>query len=207
MGSSTSYSSRRTSTGRLGHAGERALRRCGEPSGAGSALSAAMARARERASAHDPGIVLRRSGCDATPWRRLPVGSGRAARPGGSIRTGRVRLDGVSVIRLESTRSVLSGCTARSPWNAARAWKLGARPERTVLDVDAALTTAHSDKAPRRATSRAATAIHPLLCYLDGTSRRWPVCCGPGDAGRDPPPPTVCAVLGLALRATRRDGA
>jgi hypothetical protein len=62
----------------------------------------------------------------------------------------------------------------------ARAWKLGARPERsvarwhsrserTVLDIDATLTTVHSEKEQAHGNFKGGYGHHPLLCYLDGT--------------------------------------
>ncbi|MCA1679197.1 MAG: IS1380 family transposase, partial [Actinobacteria bacterium] len=65
----------------------------------------------------------------------------------------------------------------------ARAWKLGARPARTVLDVDATLTGAHSDKEQAAGNFKGGYGHHPLLCYLDQTGEGLAGILRPGNAG------------------------
>jgi hypothetical protein len=75
-----------------------------------------------------------------------------------------------------------------------RAWKLGARPqrsiarwhsrpERTVLDLDATLTTAYSQKDQAAGNFKGGYGHHPLLCYLDGTGEAPAGILRPGNAG------------------------
>ena len=53
----------------------------------------------------------------------------------------------------------------------ALAWRHGAGPGGTthVLDIDATLVTAHSDKENAEPNYRHGYGFHPMLCYLDGT--------------------------------------
>ncbi|MGI8414588.1 MAG: transposase [Solirubrobacteraceae bacterium] len=91
----------------------------------------------------------------------------------------------------------------------ARAWKLGARPdrsvarwhgrpERTVLDIDATLTTAHSAKEQAHGNFKHGYGHHPLLCYLDGTGEAPAGILRPGNAGSNTAADHK-AVLDLAL--------
>jgi DDE family transposase len=77
----------------------------------------------------------------------------------------------------------------------ARAWTLGARPQRatkddsearpelTVIDVDATLTTAYSDKEQAAGNFKGGFGHHPLLCYLDETGEGLAGILRPGNAG------------------------
>ena len=59
-----------------------------------------------------------------------------------------------------------------------RAWQLGAAPAGPlILDLDATLIDAHSDKQGAAPTYKHGFGFHPLGCWLDrgdGTGRRWP---------------------------------
>ncbi|MGC8520224.1 MAG: transposase, partial [Steroidobacteraceae bacterium] len=76
----------------------------------------------------------------------------------------------------------------------ARAWEIGARPERslarwhnrpelTVIDVDASLTTAYSEKEQAHGNFKGGYGHHPLLAYLDGTGEALAGILRPGNAG------------------------
>ena len=89
----------------------------------------------------------------------------------------------------------------------ARAWKLGARPQRkagrdaselTVLDLDATLTTAYSEKEEARGNFKGGYGHHPLLCYLDGTGEAPAGILRPGNAGSNTAADHI-EVLDLAL--------
>ena len=78
-----------------------------------------------------------------------------------------------------------------------RAWAAGAGPDVTaglVIDLDATITIAHSEKQNAAATWKRTYGFHPLLAYLD----RPDVSGGealagllrPGNSGRTPPPTT-----------------
>jgi Transposase DDE domain group 1 len=66
-----------------------------------------------------------------------------------------------------------------------RVWRLGGRPERIVLDLDATLITSHSDKEEAPGNFKGGFGFHPMLCYLDesgGGARSDPA---PGQCGRE----------------------
>ena len=48
------------------------------------------------------------------------------------------------------------------------AWALGARPERTVLDLDSTLVTSHSEKEGAAATHKRGFGFHPIVCVCGG---------------------------------------
>src|SRR4051794_22985483 len=65
----------------------------------------------------------------------------------------------------------------------ANAWNAGARPQRIVIDIDATLITARSDKDGAAGTFRGGFGFHPLLAYLDETREALAGVLRPGNAG------------------------
>lgn len=150
-----------------------------------------MAPTRERASAHDPGVVLRdlavllADGGDALS----DLGAlsdqadlfGRVASDSTAFRV----IDSIDDERLEALREAVASARAR-------AWKLGARPQRrgrkqgpelTVIDIDATLTVAHSAKEQAKGNFKGGFGHHPLLSYLDGTGEALSGVLRAGNAG------------------------
>ena len=64
-----------------------------------------------------------------------------------------------------------------------RAFALGARPEKLILDVDATLVGSHSDKEHARGNYKGGYGFHPMLCYLDGSDGALDGILRPGNAG------------------------
>ena len=132
-------------SGQVAHAGSALLVGAADRLGLTGALSDAMAATRERVWAHDPGVVLGDlvvmladgGDClaDIGAMRDQPDLFGGAA----SDSTAFGVIDSIDAACLERLRAAVA--TAR--W---RAWKLGARPTQTILDVDATLTASSSDK-------------------------------------------------------------
>jgi hypothetical protein len=184
-------------SGQVGHAGSALLVGAADRLGLTRALSAAMAPTRQRASAHDPGEVLRDlvvmladgGDClaDLGALRDQEDLFGRVASDSTAFRV----IDSIDAECLERLRGAVA--VARS-----RAWKLGARPEQTVLDVDATLTTAHSDKEHAKGNFKGGYGHHPLLCYLDGSGEALAGILRPGNAGSNTAADHV-AVIDLAL--------
>ena len=94
-------------------------------------------------------------------------------------------IDSVDEQCLERLRGAVAGARAR-------AWRLGARPQRqakrkrpelTVIDIDATLTTAHSDKEQAAGNFKGGYGHHPLLAYLDETGEAPAGILRPGNAG------------------------
>ncbi len=178
-------------TGQVGHAGSALLAGVADRVGLTRALSGAMAPTRERRSAHDPGVVLRDLAvmladggeclADLGAQRDQPDLFGNVASDSTAFRV----IDSIDAECLGRLRVAVA--VAR-----ARAWKLGARPqrrvkpdgpERTVLDLDATLTTAHSEKEDAKGNFKGGYGHHPLLCYLDGTGEAPAGVLRPGNAG------------------------
>ena len=184
-------------TGQVGHAGSALLAGTADRLGLTRALSVAMAPTRERRSAHDPGVVLRDLAvmladggeclADVGALRDQPDLFGSVASDSTAFRV-IDSIDGECLERLRSAVQIARG----------RAWKLGARPERIVLDVDATLTTAHSDKEQAAGNFKKGFGHHPLLCYLDGSQEALAGILRPGNAGSNTASDHV-AVLDLAL--------
>ena len=195
--------------GQVSHAGTALLAGVADRVGLTRALQEAMAPTRQRRSAHDPGVVLRDlavmladgGGClaDLTTLRDQPDLFGNVPSDATAFRV----IDSIDDECLERLRGAVA--VAR-----ARAWKLGARPARrgakrkrgkrelTVLDIDATLTTSHSDKEGAAGNFKRGFGHHPLLCYLDPTGEGLSGELRPGNAGSNTAADHI-AVLDLAL--------
>ena len=185
-------------TGQVGHAGSALLAGVADRVGLTRALSEAMVSTRQRRSAHDPGVVLRDLAvmladggdclADLGAQRDQADLFGDVASDATAFRV----IDSVDERCLERLRAAVA--LAR-----ARAWKLGARPqrregaeqaERTVIDIDATLIGAHSKRRAPRALSRRASAITPCSAIWTARARRPPASCERAKPARTPPPIT-----------------
>jgi Transposase DDE domain group 1 len=193
-------------TGQVGHAGSALVAGVADRVGLTRALSEAMAPTRERRSAHDPGVVLRDLAvmladggdclADLAAQRDQADLFGGVASDATAFRV----IDSVDERCLERLRAAVA--LAR-----ARAWKLGVRPqrregseeaERTVIDIDATLIGAHSEKEGAQGNFKKGFGHHPLLCYLDGTGEAPAGILREGKAGSNTAADHI-AVLDLAL--------
>ena len=118
---------------------------------------------------------------DATAWRALAALDGAAAG-GGAARRGR---------------------RAR-----ARVWELAGAPERVILDLDATLVTAHSDKEQAAGTYKHGFGFHPLLCYEATSEEALAGHPAPGQRRRQHRLPTTsrCSTSRLRSCPRRRSG-
>jgi len=64
-----------------------------------------------------------------------------------------------------------------------RAWSLGGAPRRIILDIDATLLTAHSEKEGAAGTYKGGFGFHPLLCCEATTGEALAGILRPGNAG------------------------
>jgi hypothetical protein len=168
--------------GIVSHAGSALLSGLADRVGLTAALSDAMAPTRQRASAHDPGVVLRdlavmlADGGDCLSalgvLRDQEALFGRVASDSTAYRV----IDSVDGPGLERLRAAVA--IARG-----RAWSLGAAPKTVVLDWDATLVTAFSHKARASATYKKGFGHHPLLCYLDESTEALAGVLRDGNAG------------------------
>lgn len=83
------------------------------------------------------------------------------------------RLDAGMLARIRTARAA-----ARE-----RAWKLGGAPRRLILDIDATLLTAHSEKEGAAGNYKGGFGFHPLLCCEAGTGEALAGVLRPGNAG------------------------
>ena len=152
-----------------------------------------MAGTRKRRSAHDPGVVLR-------DLAVMLADGGDCVADLGALRDqldlfGHVASDSTAFRVIDSIdgrgRSRLRAAVAVAR---SRAWRLGARPERTaaraaqrrertVIDIDATLTSAHSEKEQAAGNFKGGYGHHPLLCYLDDCEEALAGVLRPGNAG------------------------
>ena len=168
--------------GLVSHAGAFLLVELADRLGLTAALSEAMAPTRERRSAHDPGVVLRdlavaiADGGDHVT--DLGVLRGQEALFGAvaSESTAHRVIKSVDAEALEAIRAARAKALAR-------AWDAGARPKELMLDIDASLLTAHSEKEGAAGTYKGGFGFHPLLCYLAETGEPLAGVLRPGNAG------------------------
>ena len=129
----------------VGHVGAALVAQLADQLGLTSALSAGMAHTRERRSAHDPGVVLAQlavmlvdgGDClsDLAVLRNQPELFGQVASNATAWRViDSIHSDGLAGLRA-------ARASARE-----RAWSADVRPDEFVLDVDATLVGAHSEK-------------------------------------------------------------
>ena len=77
----------------------------------------------------------------------------------------------------------LAGIRAARAAARARAWELGGDPRRLVLDIDATLITAHSEKQGAAGTYKGGYGFHPLLCFEATSGEALAGILRPGNAG------------------------
>jgi hypothetical protein len=184
-------------TGLANHAGARLLADLADAVGLPRALSRAMAPTKQRRRGHDRGDVLMdlavaiadgaETISDLATLREQPDLFGTVASHPTVWRT----LNAVDDAALERIK------TARAEARR-RAWEDGADPGFYVIDIDATLVNAHSDKQGAAPTWKRGFGFHPLLAYLDATGEALAGVLRPGNAGSGTATDHV-TVLGDAL--------
>jgi hypothetical protein len=157
------------------------------------ALGEALAPTRQRRSAHDDGEILRdlivtlvQGGehvSDLAALRDQPVLFGDVASDATAFRA----IERIGASELEGIRAARK--LARES-----AFALGAGPERTVLDVDASLLGAHSEKEGAAGNYKGGFGFHPMLCYLEGSEGALDGILRPGNAGANTGADQVAAI-------------
>jgi hypothetical protein len=94
--------------------------------------------------------------------------------------------------------AALGGIRTARAATRARAWKLGHTPGRLILDIDATLLTAHSEKEGAAGNYKHGYGFHPLLCCEAGTGEALAGILRPGNAGSNTAADHI-TVLELAL--------
>ena len=152
----------------VNHAGAALLAETADRVGLTGAFSSGLAGLRQRRGGHDPGrvlgdlaVMLADGGdalCDLRSLRDQPALFGRVASDSTAWR----------VIDDVCEHGLLDAVRAARATACARAFALGARPAGPlVIDIDATLISAHSDKDGTGGTYKGGFGFHPLLAYLD----------------------------------------
>ena len=166
----------------VSHVGARLLSDLADASGLTGGLSVATAATKQRRRGHDRGEVLAdlavmiADGGDAISdlavLRNHPGLFGEVASTPTAWRT----LEAIDAAALE--RIATARAAARR-----RVWAHGVDPGFYVIDIDATLVTAHSDKQGAAPTYKRGFGHHPLLAFLDATGEALAGILRPGNAG------------------------
>ena len=186
-------------------AGAGLLALCADRVGVTRALSDAMAPMRQRRGRHDPGRVIRdlavmlASGGDSVADMIVLGAQERLFGGVASQATARRAIAWVAAdpARLERLRAARASARAR-------AWELGARPTQIIVDIDATLTTAYSQKEGAHGNFKGGFGHHPFCAYLDGSREALGAILGPGNAGSNTGADQV-AIVELALGQLPRE--
>lgn len=168
--------------GVVNHAGARLLADLADAVGLTDALSVAMAPTKRRRRGHDRGEVLvdlcvaiadgAETISDLATLRDQPDLFGPVASHSTTWRT----LEAIDDAALERIKTARARARAVS-------WAAGADPGFYVIDIDATLVGAHSDKEQAAPTWKRGFGFHPLLAYLDATGEALAGVLRPGNAG------------------------
>ena len=181
----------------VNHVGARLLSDLTDASGLAAGLSVAMAATKQRRRGHDRGevvadlaVMIADGGdtiSDLAVLRNQPDLFGDVASTPTAWRT----LEAIDAAALE--RIATARAAARR-----RVWATGADPGFYVIDIDATLVTAHSDKQGAAPTYKRGFGHHPLLAFLDATGEALAGILRPGNAGSNTASDHV-EILALAL--------
>ena len=167
----------------MSHAGAALLAEVADRVGLTRELGSALAGLRERHGKHDPGRVIRdlavmlADGGDCLSDLRAVRDQQPLFGPVASDSTAFRLIDRIA--SEPAALEALRGARARAR---ERAWALGARPERIVIDVDATLIGAHTEKEGAAVNFKGGFGFHPLLAYLDGSREALAGMLRPGNA-------------------------
>lgn len=177
----------------MSHAGASLVQGTSDAVGLTGGLSGALGSMRRRNAGHDPGFVVRDMAVSIADGGRTVTaieqlrGQAELFGPVASDATAWRVLDGLTSERCQSVRDALAQARERV-W-ASPGFRL---PRLLVLDGDATLVNAHSDKEHAAGTYKRGYGFHPIVWSLDQTSEPLSVLLRPGNAGAN------CAVDLLA---------
>ena len=156
--------------GVVSHAGAALLGEVADRVGLTGEFSGALAGVRERRGCHDPGRVIRdlavmlADGGDCLSDLRAVRDQEPLFGPVASDSTAFRLID-----RIAGEPALLDALRTGRAAARDRAWSLGVRPERIVIDIDATLVNAHTEKEGAAVNYRSGFGFHPILAYLDET--------------------------------------
>jgi hypothetical protein len=170
--------------GLVSHAGAALLAETADRIGLTAALSRALGGTRQRRGRHDPGRVVRdlavmvADGGDCLSDLRAV----RDQQPlFGEVASNATAFGVIDEVARDP--ALLAALREARAQARAGAWAAGARAERIVIDIDATLIGAHSDKDGAAGTFKGGFGFHPLLAYLDETREALAGVLRPGNAG------------------------
>jgi len=180
-------------------AGAGLLALCADRVGLTRALSGAVAAMRRRRGRHDPGRVVRdlavMLACGGDSVSDMVVLGGQERLFGGIASQATARR---AIAWIAEDPARLARLRAARAWARARAWELGVRPERMIIDIDATSTTAYSQKEGAHGNFKGGFGHHPFCAYLDGSRDALGAILRPGNAGSNTGADQVAIVeLGL----------
>jgi len=170
--------------GVVSHAGAALLAETADRVGLTRELSRALASVRERRGRHDPGRVVRdlavmlADGGDCLADLRGLRDQQPLFGPVASDATAFRLIDA-----LAGDQDLLRALRVARARAREHAWSAGAAPARIVIDIDATLITAHSEKEGAAGTFKRGFGFHPLLAYLDDSREALAGMLRPGNAG------------------------
>jgi hypothetical protein len=191
--------------GLVSHAGAALLAEAADRLGLTRALSQGLAAVRERRGRHDPGRVVRDLAVMLADGGDC-LADLRAVRDQGPL-FGAVASDATAFRVIDAIAAdpalldVLRAARARARENA---WNAGARPGRIIIDIDATLIGAHSEKDGAAGTFKGGFGFHPLLAYLDETREALAGVLRPGNAGANTASDHI-EIVDLALEQLPRE--
>jgi hypothetical protein len=183
----------------VSHAGAGLLAEAADRLGLTDALSRALAPVRERRGRHDPGRIVRDLAVMLADGGDC-LADLRAVRDQQPL-FGAVASDATAfrvIDRIAGDPGLLEALRAARARARETAWNAGMAPERIVVDIDATLIAAHSEKQGAAPTFKRGFGFHPLLAYLDESREALAGVLRPGNAGANTASDHI-DVVGLVL--------
>src|SRR5450755_2624127 len=185
--------------GLVSHAGSALLSQVADTLGLTRGLSRRLAVIKQRRRGHDPGRVIR-------DLAVMLADGGECVSDLGVMRDqdalfGKVASDSTAfrvIDRIASEPGLPEALRAAHARARQRFWELHGAPERLTIEVDATLSTAHSEKENAAGNYKGGYGFHPLQAYLDETREALGGLLRPGNAGSNTADDHK-AVLDLAL--------
>ena len=191
--------------GLVSHAGAALLGEAADRLGLTEALSRALGGVRQRRGRHDPGRVLRDLAVMVADGGDC-LSDLRAVRDQEPL-FGQVASNATAfrlIDRIAADPQLLDAVRAARARARENAWAAGAGPERIIIEIDATLIAAHSEKEGAAGTFKRGFGFHPLLAYLDESREALAGLLRAGNAGANTAADHV-AVVELALEQLPRD--
>jgi hypothetical protein len=170
--------------GLVSHAGAGLLAEAADRLGLTAALSEGLAAIRQRRGKHDPGRVVRDLAVMVADGGDC-LSDLRAVRDQQPL-FGEVASNATAfrvIDEIAGDPALLAALREARAQARARAWAAGVRPERIIIDIDATLIGAHSEKEGAAGTFKGGFGFHPLVAYLDGSREALAAVLRPGNAG------------------------